>query len=88
MVSGTEIRLNRVMRKGKMLCIPMDHGISDGPIKGLEDPHSVIYNCEEVVSCTGARSTELTGQKIIDAINQIGYQAVERDNFYNTVKVH
>jgi len=46
MVSGTEIRLNRVMRKGKMLCIPMDHGISDGPIKGLEDPHSVIYNCE------------------------------------------
>jgi len=43
---------------------------------------------EEVVSCTGARSTELTGQKIIDAINQIGYQAVERDNFYNTVKVH
>jgi len=29
-----------------MLCIPMDHGISNGPIKGLEDPHSVIYNCE------------------------------------------
>ncbi|NDB62776.1 MAG: CofH family radical SAM protein, partial [Nitrosopumilaceae archaeon] len=28
---------------------------------------------EEVVSCTGARSTELTGQKIIDAIHQIGY---------------
>ena len=41
---------------------------------------------EEVVSCTGARSTELTGQKIIDAINQIGYQAIERDNFYNPVK--
>ena len=39
-------RLNRVLRKGKMLCIPMDHGISNGPIKGLEDPHSVIYNCE------------------------------------------
>lgn len=29
-----------------MLCIPMDHGISSGPIKGLEDPHSLIYNCE------------------------------------------
>ncbi|MFQ6025448.1 MAG: cyclic dehypoxanthinyl futalosine synthase [Nitrosopumilaceae archaeon] len=43
---------------------------------------------EEVVSCTGARSTELTGQKIIDAINQIGYEAVERDNFYNAVSVH
>lgn len=43
---------------------------------------------EEVVSCTGARSTELTGQKIIDAIRQIGYSVEERDNFYNTVKTH
>lgn len=40
---------------------------------------------EEVVSCTGARSTELTGKIIIDAINQIGYEAVERDNFYKAV---
>lgn len=43
---------------------------------------------EEVVSCTGARSTELTGQKIIDAIHQIGYTVHERDNFYETVKTH
>lgn len=43
---------------------------------------------EEVVSCTGARSTELTGQKIIDAIHQIGYQVEERDNFYNLVQMH
>ena len=27
-------------------------------------------------------------QKIIDAIHQIGYQAEERDNFYNTVGMH
>ncbi len=40
---------------------------------------------EEVVSCTGARSTELTDKKIIDAIHQIGYQVEERDNFYNPV---
>ena len=46
MVTGHQIRLNRIMRRGKMLCIPMDHGISNGPIEGLEDPHSVIYNCE------------------------------------------
>ncbi|CDI04891.1 cyclic dehypoxanthinyl futalosine synthase [Candidatus Nitrosotenuis uzonensis] len=43
---------------------------------------------EEVVSCTGARSTELTGKKIIDAIHQIGYSVEERDNFYNTVRMH
>ncbi len=29
-----------------MLCIPMDHGISNGPIEGLEDPASTIYKCE------------------------------------------
>jgi len=43
---------------------------------------------EEVVSCTGSRSTELTDQRIIAAIRQIGYQVEERDNFYNAVKMH
>ena len=42
---------------------------------------------EEVVSCTGARSTELTDKRIIDSIHQIGYQAEERDNFYNSVRL-
>ena len=46
MVSGNQIRLNRILRKGRMLCIPMDHGISNGPIEGLEDPASTIYKCE------------------------------------------
>jgi len=42
---------------------------------------------EEVVSCTGSRSTELTDRKIIDAIHQIGFDAVERDNFYETISI-
>lgn len=42
---------------------------------------------EEVVSCTGARSTELTDKIIVDAIHQIGYEAEERDNFYNPLKL-
>jgi fructose-bisphosphate aldolase/2-amino-3,7-dideoxy-D-threo-hept-6-ulosonate synthase len=46
MVSGNQIRLNRILKKGRMLCIPMDHGISNGPIEGLEDPASTIYKCE------------------------------------------
>ena len=41
---------------------------------------------EEVVSCTGARSTELTGGRIADSIRQIGYRVVERDNFYGEVR--
>ena len=43
---------------------------------------------EEVVSCTGARSTELTSKKIIDSIHQIGFEVEERDNFYQTVCKH
>ena len=46
MVIGREIRLNRIMKGGKMICIPMDHGISNGPIRGLENPQSLIYECE------------------------------------------
>ena len=46
MATGVQLRMARIMRQGKMLCIPMDHGISNGPIKGLEDPTSVIYRCQ------------------------------------------
>jgi fructose-bisphosphate aldolase / 2-amino-3,7-dideoxy-D-threo-hept-6-ulosonate synthase len=45
MVFGRDVRLSRILNDGKMLCIPMDHGISNGPIKGLEDIHSMIYQC-------------------------------------------
>ena len=45
MVFGRDVRLSRILRDGKMVCIPMDHGISNGPIKGLEDVHSMIYQC-------------------------------------------
>ena len=43
---------------------------------------------EEVVSATGARSTELTAQKIIDAVKQIGFRIAERNNLYQTVKYY
>ena len=43
---------------------------------------------EEVVSATGARSTELTSDKIVAAIKQIGFLAHERNNFYETICVH
>lgn len=46
MVSGTEIRLGRIMKKGKMLCMPMDHGISNGPMEGLADPAATISRCD------------------------------------------
>jgi fructose-bisphosphate aldolase/2-amino-3,7-dideoxy-D-threo-hept-6-ulosonate synthase len=45
MVFGRDIRLSRILKDGKMLCIPMDHGITNGPIKGLENIHEMIYHC-------------------------------------------
>ena len=41
---------------------------------------------EEVVSATGARSTELTSDRIIAAIRQAGYRPAERNNSYQTIR--
>ena len=46
MVLGKDIRLNRILNKGKMLCIPMDHGISSGPLKGIKNISNFIYEVE------------------------------------------
>jgi fructose-bisphosphate aldolase/2-amino-3,7-dideoxy-D-threo-hept-6-ulosonate synthase len=46
MAIGRQIRLSRILNEGKMLCIPMDHGITNGPIPGLEDVYEFIYRCE------------------------------------------
>jgi cyclic dehypoxanthinyl futalosine synthase len=43
---------------------------------------------EEVVSATGARSTELTADKIISAVKQAGFRVAERDNSYKIIKYH
>jgi cyclic dehypoxanthinyl futalosine synthase len=43
---------------------------------------------EEVVSATGARSTELTSDRIIAAVKQAGFQVAERDNSYRIIKYH
>jgi cyclic dehypoxanthinyl futalosine synthase len=43
---------------------------------------------EEVVSATGARSTELTSDRIIAAIKRAGYRAAQRDNSYKIIKYH
>ena len=43
---------------------------------------------EEVVSATGARSTELTSDRIIAAVKQAGFKVAERDNSYKIIKYH
>jgi fructose-bisphosphate aldolase / 2-amino-3,7-dideoxy-D-threo-hept-6-ulosonate synthase len=52
MVSGKQVRLARITRSGRMLCIPMDHSFTVGPVAGLEDPEEMILQ----VSRGGATS--------------------------------
>jgi len=50
LVFGKQVRLNRITEKGRMLCIPMDHGVTIGPVKGLDR----IFDTVEKVSLGGA----------------------------------
>ncbi|QQG48527.1 MAG: class I fructose-bisphosphate aldolase family protein [archaeon] len=42
MVTGKALRLSRTTSNGRMLCIPMDHSLTNGPIPGLEYPDEVV----------------------------------------------
>ncbi len=44
---GKEVRLNRITEQGKMVCVPMDHGLSSGPIEGLINIDSAVRKVEE-----------------------------------------
>lgn len=42
MVFGKQVRMERITKRGRMLCIPMDHSFTIGPIAGLESPEEMI----------------------------------------------
>jgi len=42
LVFGKQVRLSRITKGGRMLCIPMDHSFTVGPIAGLEEPQEMI----------------------------------------------
>lgn len=54
---------------------------------GADDFGGTLHG-EEVVTATGARSTTVNAEKIINAVKQMGMQVAERDNFYGIVKYH
>ncbi|MHC1604721.1 MAG: 2-amino-3,7-dideoxy-D-threo-hept-6-ulosonate synthase [Candidatus Methanofastidiosia archaeon] len=41
-MNGKQIRMKRITEKGKAVIIPMDHGTTDGPIKGLENMNRTV----------------------------------------------
>ncbi|MBI4257682.1 MAG: class I fructose-bisphosphate aldolase family protein [Thaumarchaeota archaeon] len=47
MVFGKTIRLNRITSSRKMICVPMDHGVSNGPLKGLDTIDETINLVEK-----------------------------------------
>ncbi|MCX8187709.1 MAG: 2-amino-3,7-dideoxy-D-threo-hept-6-ulosonate synthase [Nitrososphaeria archaeon] len=47
MVWGKDVRLSRVLYRGRMLCVPMDHGVSSGPMKGIDRIHDTIRKVDE-----------------------------------------
>lgn len=55
MSTGKRIRFARITREGKMLCVPMDHGVTSGPIKGITN----IYETIDKVARGGATAVIL-----------------------------
>ncbi|MEM2095277.1 MAG: 2-amino-3,7-dideoxy-D-threo-hept-6-ulosonate synthase [Candidatus Caldarchaeum sp.] len=47
MVFGKHVRISRLLMNGRMLCVPMDHGTSIGPVQGLEQIENTMYLLEE-----------------------------------------
>jgi fructose-bisphosphate aldolase/2-amino-3,7-dideoxy-D-threo-hept-6-ulosonate synthase len=72
MTTGTAARLDRIGTDGRYVTVPMDHGITLGPVKGLKDIESTI----DAVTRGGADSV-LTQKGIADRVhgnrNDAGY---------------
>jgi predicted phospho-2-dehydro-3-deoxyheptonate aldolase len=45
-MDGKSIRMNRILRSGKAVIVPMDHGVSEGPIEGLIDMNNAVTLAE------------------------------------------
>jgi fructose-bisphosphate aldolase/2-amino-3,7-dideoxy-D-threo-hept-6-ulosonate synthase len=41
-VFGKQVRMSRITDNGRMLCVPMDHSFTIGPVAGLENPEKLI----------------------------------------------
>ena len=66
MVWGKKVRLNRITSNGRMLCIPMDHGITIGPVKGLTDMDYMIKKVGD-----GGATAVLVHKGIIHSLKEI-----------------
>ncbi len=46
-MDGKTIRMNRILESGRAVIVPMDHGVSEGPIEGLTDMGRMVSLVEK-----------------------------------------
>jgi len=60
-----QTRLNKILEKGKAIIIPMDHGVSDGPIAGLTEMNDIVKKVE-----AGGASAVILHKGIIKSLKE------------------
>lgn len=65
-MNGKEKRMERILDKGKAVITPMDHGVSNGPILGLENMEKVVEKVEK-----GGASAVVLHKGIIKSLKRV-----------------
>lgn len=63
-MDGKTVRMSRILESGKAVIVPMDHGVSEGPIEGLTDMHRMVSLVEK-----GGASAVLMHKGIIKSLH-------------------
>jgi predicted phospho-2-dehydro-3-deoxyheptonate aldolase len=67
-MSGKKRRLNRIMKKGRTLIVPMDHGITS-PISGIENPDRVIERIRNHVNAIILHKGTIKHSRLVDSFD-------------------
>jgi DhnA family fructose-bisphosphate aldolase class Ia len=69
---GKTLRLRRLLRKGRAVVVPMDHGLVAGPVPGIEDPVALIKR----IALSDADAVLLTPGLLEQVAGELGQLAV------------
>jgi DhnA family fructose-bisphosphate aldolase class Ia len=69
---GKALRLRRLLHKGRALVVPLDHGLVAGPLRGLEDPVSLV----KLIAQSDADAILLTSGMLEQVAGELGQLAV------------
>src|SRR5262245_28549261 len=72
MTVGKVVRLRRLMRKGRALVVPLDHGLVAGPLQGLEDAVALV----KLIAQSDADAVLVTPGVLEQAAADLGQLAV------------